>query len=351
MPDGCSGNLETGAFGARRYRRAVEPIHTQLPLHMYLWGVLKNPLAQPGDPCRPDVRKSATKAAHVITDPLLDADLIAVHKWLIAQPIDVLLREATDSAVKYVLDGARTWRFDLLDSSVDRDERASVGTKLQYHVIQSLGLKKQPPLDTSIVGVAVEIKGTVRTTWMIPKEGQCEVTLLLRIDAEKNRFACWLMRTHRAWLNEGANQDGKRTPRADALPNYALTVVPWTDLPPEPLKTLGPAQLAEVFDDRGLKLRLGSLFRFLPEVVIPRGSITTVGAGLHDPLRRAREVKDYLLKNDGLVVLVGKWASERALAKKLGFDISDAAWVAVPLHRFQAAGLNPPTPGPRNNNP
>lgn len=311
---------------------------------MYLWGVLKNPLAQPGDPCRPDVRKSATKAAHVITDPLLDADLIAVHKWLITQPIDVHLREATDSAVKYVLDGARTWRFDLLHSSVDRDERASVGTKLQYHVIQSLGLKKQPPLDTSIVGVAVEIKGTVRTTWMIPKEGQCEVTLLLRIDAEKNRFACWLMRTHRAWLNEGANQDGKRTPRADALPNYALTVVPWTDLPPEPLKALDPAQLAEVFDDRGLKLRIGSLFRFLPEVVIPRGSITTVGAGLHDPLRRAREVKEYVLHNDGLVVLVGKWARERAMAEQLGFDISDAAWVAVPLHRFAAAGLNPPVP-------
>jgi hypothetical protein len=306
--------------------------------------VPKTPLAQPGDPCRPDSRKSATKAAHLITDPLLDSDLIAVHQWLIAQPIAALLREATDSAVKYVLDGARTWRFDLLDPSVDSDERASVGTKLQYHVIQGLGLKKQPPLDTSILGVAVEIKGTVRTTWMIPKEGQCEVTLLLRIDVEKNQFACWLMRTHRAWLNEGTNQDFKRTPRADAVSNYALTVVPWTDLPPEPLKALNPVQLGEVFDDRGLKLRLGSLFRFLPEVVIPRGSITTVGAGLHDPLRRAREVKEYLLSNDQLVVLVGKWAGERAIAKQLGFDIGDASWVAVPLCRFAAVGLAPPAP-------
>lgn len=311
----------------------------------------KTPLAQPGDPCRPDSRKYATKAAHVITDPLLDADLIAVHRWLIAQPIDVLLREATDSAVKYVLDGARTWRFDLLDASVDSDERASVGTKLQYHVIQSLGLKKQPPLDTAIAGVAVEIKGTVRATWMIPKEGQCEVTLLLRIDAKKNRFGCWLMRTHRAWLNEGANHDRKRTPRADAVQSFALTVVPWTDLPPEPLKALDEAQLAEVFDDRGLKLRLASLFRFLPEVVIPRGSITTVGAGLHDPLRRAREVKEHVLLKDGLVVLVGKWAGERAMAEQLGFDISDAAWVAVPLHRFAAAGLNPAVPSWRGGKP
>ena len=280
----------------------------------------------------------------MIDDLQVDADLVAVHRWLINRPIGDLLMDATDSAVKYVLDGARTWRFDLLDSAVDSDERASVGTKLQYHVIQGLGLRKQPPLDTAIVGVAVEIKGTVGRTWMIPKEGQCEVTLLIRIDAQNNRFAAWLMRTHRRWLNEGANQDGKRSPRADAVANYALTVVPWTPLPPEPLKTLTAAQLAEVFGDRGLKRRLGSLFRFLPEVIIPRGSITTVGAGLQDPLRRAREVKEDLLLSDGLVVLVGKWSDERFVAKRMGFDISDSAWVAVPLSRFAAAGLTPPTP-------
>lgn len=273
-----------------------------------------------------------------------------MHRWLLNQPIAKLLTEATDSAVKYVLDGARTWRFDLLDPAVDSDERASVGTKLQYHVIQSLGLKKQPPLDTEILGVAVEIKGTVRDTWMIPREGQCEVTLLLRIDSKNNRFACWLMRTHRAWLREGANQDGKRSPRAEALSTYALTVVPWTDLPPEPLKDLSPVQLEEVLGDRGLRHRLGSLFRFLPEVVIPRGSITTVGAGLQDPLRRAREVKEDLLSGDALVVLVGKWVDERYAAKAMGFDLGDASWVAVPLDRFSQFGIAPPAVS-RSSNP
>ena len=51
-----------------------------------------------------------------------------MHRWLLNQPIEKLLMEATDSAVKYVLDGARTWRFDLLDPAVDSDERASVET-------------------------------------------------------------------------------------------------------------------------------------------------------------------------------------------------------------------------------
>lgn len=299
-------------------------------------------MAQPGELCQPDDRKAATRPPHIIEDLALDAELMAVHKWLIDRPIADLLREAADSAVKYVLDGARTWRFDLLDPAVDSDERASVGTKLQYHVIQQLGLKKQPPLDTEILGVAVEIKGTIRDSWMIPREGQCEVTLLIRIDPENNRFACWLLRAHRAWLRDGANQDGKRSPRSDALREFALTVVPWTDLPIEPLRLLNPAQLAAVFGEGGLMRRLGLLFHYLPEVVIPRGSITTVGAGLSDPLRRARQVKTHLLEEHGLVVLVGKWIDERYAAKSMGIDLGDTDWVAVPLERFAQFGLTPP---------
>lgn len=287
----------------------------------------------------PDERKGVVRTSHTIVDSVADPEIRAVHKWLITQPVGDLFKNAVDSAVKYVLDGARTWRFDLLDPAVDSDERATVGTKLQYHVIESLGLKKEPPLDTSILGVAVEIKGTVRNSWMIPKEGQCEVTLLIRIDVENNRFAVWLMRTHRAWLNEGANQDGKRTPRADAFTQYALVVVPWTDLPSEPLRLLDPAQLAVVLGDRGLRFRLGRLFVFLPETVIPRGSITTVGAGLQDPLRRAREVKEDLLSNEALVALVGKWKTDRVTAAKFGFDLSDAAWVAIPIERFSESGI------------
>src|SRR4051794_32170046 len=116
----------------------------------------------PGSPCQPDARRGIQPPTHIVAPPEADADLQAVYHWLMARPVDDLLRTATDDAIRYVLDGARTWRFDLLDPKVDSDERSSVGTKLQYHVIERLGLKKVPPLDTQIVGVAVEIKGTVR---------------------------------------------------------------------------------------------------------------------------------------------------------------------------------------------
>lgn len=266
-----------------------------------------------------------------------------MYRWLLERPTAELLRAATDSAMKYVLDGPRTWRFDLLSPAVDSDERASVGTKLQYHIIQQLGLKKVPPLDTSIAGIAVEIKGTVGRTWMIPREGQCAVTILVRIDAANHRFNVSLMRTHRIWLTGGkGNQDLKRSPIAGALDRFALPVVPWTSLPDEPLRALSRDQLEVVFAQGGLRKRLVSLFTFLPEVIIPRGSIEVVGAGLGDPMRRAREVKIDLRVNHDLVVLVGTWREQREIAGQLGFDLHDEAWVAVPSQQFKAQGLVPP---------
>jgi hypothetical protein len=262
--------------------------------------------------------------------------------WLHELPVAELLRDACDSAIKYVLDGARTWRFDLLSDTVDSDERSSVGTKLQYHVIQALGLNKEPPLDTKICGVAVEIKGTIRSTWMIPQEGQCQVTLLLQLDVERSRFRAMLMRTHRVWLGS-ANQDKKRGTLAPAVEEYALEVVPWTPLPEEPLRFLSAEQVFAVFDNRGVKRRLVDLFRFLPNIVIPRGSLTTVAAGTADPMRRARETKKILLDRHRLVVLVGSWKEDREIAAKLGVDLPDGAWLAVPTGRLDAAGLASPS--------
>jgi len=322
-------------------------VNSVAPLTRYAHQVtqFRLPLPVPGDWCQPDERRAGIPSAHEIGLPEHDLDLMRVHGWLTDRPIAQLLRTATDDAVKYVLDGARTWRFDLTDPKVDSDERASVGVKLQYHVIQKLGLSKVPPLDTSVLGVAVEIKGTVRNTWMIPREGQCEVTLLIRIDAAENRFAAWLMRPHRAWLTgKKGNRDLKRSPRVEAERRYALEVVPWTDLPPEPLRLLNHEQLKVVFRENvGLCRRLVALFESLPMVVIPRESILVVGAGLADPLRRARQAKSELRSKD-LILLVGTWRHDRQAAEEIGFELAGGAWVAVPLARFQALGVTVPPP-------
>lgn len=298
----------------------------------------------PGALCQPDERRGVLPPQHTVIRPEDDDDLQAVHRWLRDRPVTDLLRTATDDAVRYVLDGARTWRFDLMDPKVDSDERSSVGTKLQYHIIERLGLKKVPPLDTEIVGVAVEIKGTVRDgyQWMIPREGQCEVTLLVRIDPVKRQFAAWLMRTHRVWLTGGSgNQDKKRSPLVGPFRAFALPVADWTDLPPEPLTLLSQVQLDVVFGAAGLRKRAAALFKFLPETVIPRSSLATVGAGLHDFMKRLREAKKDL-RDDGLIILVGTWKDERATAQALGHEISAEDWIAVPQKRFDENGLTVP---------
>lgn len=300
----------------------------------------------PGALCQPDARKGNRPSAHVILEPAQDPELQAVYAWLMAQPLEELLKTAADDAVKYVLDGARTWRFDLLDPKVDSDERSSVGTKLQYHVIEQLGLKKVPPLDTEIAGVPVEIKGTVRDStaaWMIPQEGQCQITLMIRIDPKLHRFAAWLMRTHRAWLSGGkGNQDLKRSPLVAPFRAYALPVAGWSELPPEPLRLLTYDQVEVVFGKDGVMKRATALFTYLPETVIPRSTLMTVGANRDDAMKRMREAKRPLRDDHDLIVLVGKWVDERQAAGAFGHVLGPKDWVAIPRHRFSAAGIQVP---------
>lgn len=209
-------------------------------------------------------------------------------------------------------------------------------------MIEQLGLEKKPPLDTAIVGVAVEIKGTVRKTWMIPREGQCEITLMIQIDAEKHCFRALLMRVHRAWLTgKKGNRDLKRSPAAQAVRDYALEVAPWTRLPAEPLRLLSTQQLAVVFGPEGQVKRITALFGYLPEVVIPRSTIETVGAKRKDVMRRARESKPHVLQKHGLVVLVGTWRLDYEVARKLKHDLRDEAWVAVPTEKLAELGYTP----------
>lgn len=294
----------------------------------------KLPLVLPGDICTPDPRPRHVRAPHAIVDPVEDADLQRVATQLALSPIERHFTRAVDDAVKYVLDGARTARFDLMSPEVDRDERASVGTKLQYRILNELNLVKEPPLDTTIAGVPVELKATVHGNWMIPTEGQCEVCILLQVDAKRSRHRAYLMRPHRVWLNK-PNKDGKRTIAAAALREFSFPLLEWTPLPPEPLTMLTKAQIDVVFAPRvGQTERLTALFGYLPDIVIPRSSIETVCAGNRDPMRRARQAKPKVAERHGLTLLCGTWREDLEVAARRGFDISGDAWVALSPERL-----------------
>ncbi|WP_203782893.1 NaeI family type II restriction endonuclease [Paractinoplanes rishiriensis] len=242
--------------------------------------------------------------------------------------------EAIQSSVDYVLDGARTGRFDLASPLVDSDERRTVGTKLQYHLLDALGLPKLRSPDTLINDVPVDIKGTVGENWSIPREGQCELCILVKINVAGDKHSAWLMRTHRAWLHGGqGNRDQKRGVIVDALRKYAVPLYPETAMSRNPLRLLDAAGVAAVFDPyAGLVIRLTALFTRLPNTMFPRQVIETVGFQLADPLRRARQAKE-AIRQAGFELLVETWVEEREKAKRLGFELPKGAWVAVPLNR------------------
>ncbi|NAZ85197.1 NaeI family type II restriction endonuclease [Kineococcus indalonis] len=273
---------------------------------------------------------------HIIESPDQDSDFQRIADWITSH-IDVneLIGDAIEDAIYYVLDGWRTHRFDLLDDRVDSDERRALGTKLQYHVLENFNLPKLKHPDTEVCGIGLEIKGTVRDNWSIPKEGQCGITLLIRVDVERGLHRSWLMRTHRAWLRNAPNNDGKRGVAAVALAQYAQPIYEWTSLRPNPLKMLSSEQSAMVFSDAGQEVRLDALFHALPRVVIQRAVILTVCANRADPLRRVRATRPRAAAR-GYALLCGKWVAQRKLASILGHDLTGAAWVAV--QKEQLAG-------------
>lgn len=306
-----------------------------------------NAVPGPGHTCQPDgrtARKGQTAIPqpppHTVLAPEDDLELQQVLQWLQARPdLEADLREAILDAIGYVLEGAYTGRFYLYDPEVDSDERASVGTKVQYRVLEALGLPKEKPLDTVITGIPVEVKTTVRDSWMIPTESQCEICLLIRIDAEIDYFYASIMRAHRVWLRDGANKDGKRSFTADAVRRF-LTPVVDGPLPRNPLRDLTEDQLSVVFGRQGQVKRLTAFFGYMPHTVIPRTVIQTIGRRAQDPLRRVRQAKQEVLAQHGLVLLSAAWKEDRVAAASAGFEIDSGAWVAVDPVRIDPALLD-----------
>lgn len=286
----------------------------------------------PGQPCT-----NVKGSAHVIELPGADRELRKALAALRQQTgLATLFGDAIQSSIDYVLDGARTGRFDLASPLVDSDERRTVGTKLQYHLLDALGLPKLRSPDTVIDDVPVDIKGTIGNNWSIPREAQCEICILVKIDVTRDTHSAWLMRTHRVWLHGGqGNGDQKRGIAADALKKYAVSLYPEAPLARNPLRLLDAEGVAAVFDPNdGLVTRLTALFTRLPGIVFPRTVIETVGFRLDDPLRRARQAKERV-REAGLELLVEKWPAERNLAASLGIDLPKGGWVAVPMERLR----------------
>ncbi|MFI8238534.1 NaeI family type II restriction endonuclease [Streptomyces sp. NPDC085866] len=264
-------------------------------------------------------------------DPSDDTELQLVLGELGKHNLADGFTEAIRSSMDYVLDGSRTGRYDLLSKDVHPGERASVGAKLEYEVQRVFKWKKSKPLDIELAGVPVDLKSTVGDNWAIPTEAHCHLCICTQMRLKDNAHRSWLIRTHTSWLYRGkGNKDGKRGIAVDARNQWGVPLYDWTRLPINPLTLLTESQAEQVFElGRGQEVRLLRLFTYLPKVVIERSVILTVCAGNQDPMRRARAIKDKAAEK-GILLLCGKWVSDRTVAKGFGFDLGPGDWVAIP---------------------
>ncbi|MGP5387640.1 NaeI family type II restriction endonuclease [Brachybacterium tyrofermentans] len=286
------------------------------------------------------------ESPHQVQNPESDAELQTVRNWFRQQTnSESLMTLAVVRSIEYVLDGPLTGRFDLDDEEVDSDERATVGTKLQYHLISVYGLDKRKPLDTHVERIPIDIKNTVRRNWMIPREAQCQICVLLRIDNPQSRFAAYIMRTHETMLRPGKNQDSKRSITAAALKTYATPIFDqeWLPLPKNPLRELAPEERADVFRvDFGFRRRAIQLFAHKPRVVFPRSVLVTLKPNITDPMRRIRESKSQMLEEHGLVLLNGRYREERSTAAAAGYELKSDDWIAIPAEDITTPDVAPP---------
>ncbi|BFV58241.1 hypothetical protein KCMC57_up33450 [Kitasatospora sp. CMC57] len=287
-----------------------------------------------GDICAND---SCPSPGRILCGPEDDHEIQAVLRELAGTPLASGFTEAIRSSIDYVLDGARTGRFDLQSPKVHPGERASVGAKLEYEAQRVFGWKKAKPLDIRIAGVPLDLKATIGSNWAIPGEAHCQLCICTQIGLRKNQHRSWLVRTHSSWLYRGkGNKDGKRGLAVHARDHWSVPLYDWTTLPVNPLSLLTVGQADEVLAERpGQQVRLLALFGYLPKTIIPRSVIQTVCAGKDDPIRRVRNIRERA-KEQGLLLLCGKWLDQRTTAARYGFALGPGDWVAIPFTDLRA---------------
>ena len=216
----------------------------------------------------------------------------------------LLIREAID----FVLDPVRTARTRM--SELDNIEKTFVGLKVEHFVRDMLDVPKGVR-DLRIAGFDVDIKNTVRDTWMIPPETFVREEPCLVIASDENTHQCWLglIVAREAYLNAG-NRDEKRSVSAAAFQNI-LWLVERAPCPKSRWIGLDMERLRELRKIRGGKKRAVAFFSGNLRKPIHRVVIQSLLFNQYDYMKRLRRnggARDELRKR-GIALLSGIYNS------------------------------------------
>ena len=274
-------------------------------------------------------------------NPLLpapdDQGLIQVRDFLCAKP-DLLgvVGRAIRKSFDEVIDGPRTGRYRI--EQLEKTEKTYIGTKVEIVLRTELGLERGQLLDNLIMGHEVDTKFTVGSTWMIPREAQNQLCLLVTGDDNKGSCAMGLLRMVPEVLTNGENQDGKKS--VSAFGKSQMTMLAFGPMPRNFMLGLSDSARNAIMSAPSGRQAIWALFRNATGQLIPRSVIEQV-AQQKDSAKRAREAKA-VLAAEGIKVLCATYMEDRAEFFRYGFtQFNDDDWLSV---HAPIAGLSPPLP-------
>lgn len=224
-----------------------------------------------------------------------------------------LIRRAIDE----VIDAPRTKRLVLLQC--EKTEKTYLGTKVEILFRDMIGQPKGLSLDLNLGGIDTDIKHSIGTAWMIPKEAINRPCVLLTENEITARFSLGLVMCRPENLTAGGNRDEKLQISA-AGRSQVRWLAKDAPYPRNIWQGFDPTLMTLIKSHRGGSARVAELFRNLQMTPIPRSAIPAIAAQL-DPLKRVRAnggARD-ILRPEGIAILWGR--KDRHLLTALGLPL------------------------------
>jgi Restriction endonuclease NaeI len=218
-------------------------------------------------------------------------------------------------AVDFVVDPVRTART--LISDLDNVEKTFIGLKIEHFLRDFLDFPKGIR-DLRIGDVDVDVKTTVRQTWMIPPETfrNSEPCLLILTATEERFCSMGLILAREEYLNR-PNRDGKRSVKSSAFADI-LWLVERQSLPESRWANIDMKRFRELRKIKGGNKRTAAFFRENLGKIVHRTIIKGLLFEHDDYMRRIRKsggAQDILSAED-IAILSG--AYRRDPIKALG---------------------------------
>jgi hypothetical protein len=237
-------------------------------------------------------------------------------------------------AIDEVIDAPRTKRLIL--SECEKTEKTYLGTKIEILFRDAIGQPKGKFLDLDLGGVETDIKHSIGTAWMIPREAVNKPCVLISENETTARFNLGVIICRPENLTTGGNRDQKLQVSAYGR-DQAVWLAKEAPYPRNIWQGFDPQLLALINSHKGGARRVAELFRNLQNTPIPRSAIAAIAAQL-DPLKRVRAnggARD-ILRAEGIAILWGSY--DRALISALGLPrmLSDEFVSLTPVNGDQS---------------